>query len=492
MMRLFSGKSAALFLGLLIALCHLCAARQSGQKSKEQSVVKPAAGPSNVVAKIGDYIITSEELEKRLIRELRPDDYDDYNEQAEPVEAKTVLMKMIAEKAMATEARKEGYLEEEMTHASIKRYKQRRLVNLLVQKRLQGKVTVTDAEIKAKMKTDPKLDQARAEAMLKNTKMRTLFEQYYRQIYEKFHVKKLTDNFPKAVEIHQRLLLRPKTPRKMPFIRIIQIRDELTPEEKNIILATYEHGKVTLKDWFETLCESAPPSRPRDLNTVKGVERLIERTLSMPLLVSEAELLGFDKDKNLLKQVREYEDMRLLSQAKLAKYKEVKDPTTEEIAAYYEKNKEVFRTRRTLKIDQIWCQNLKTAGKVKTELDRDEDFESAREKYSLEKKSRPFNTAPGGEGMFWEDLWKADPNEIIGPIKGFYRDGFKWRIVKILEKNPGEVKEYSNNMENRVKGKMVAEQRDALLEKYGKELLGKYPYEIYADRIKDINPLDIP
>jgi hypothetical protein len=47
-------------------------------------------------------------------------------------------------------------------------------------------------------------------------------------------------------------------------------------------------------------------------------------------------------------------------------------------------------------------------------------------------------------------------------------------------------------MENRVKGKMVAERRDALLEKYGKELLEEYPYEIYADRIKDIDPLDIP
>ncbi len=491
-MRLFSGKSAALFLGLLIALCHLCAAGQAGQKPKEQPVVKPAAGPSNVVARIGDYVITGEELEKRLMMELRPDDYENYNEQAEPVDAKTVLMKMIAEKAMATEARKEGYLEDEMTQALIKRYRQRRLVNLLLQKRLQGKVTVTDSEIKEKMKADPKLDQARAEAMLKNTKMRILFDQYYKQIYEKFHVEKLTDNFPKAVEIHQRLLLRPKTPRRMNFIRISQIRDELTPKEKNIVLATYDHGKITLKDWFETLCESAPPSRPRDLNTVKGVERLLERTLSMPLLVSEAELLGLDKDKNLLKQVREYEDRRLLSEAKLAKYKEVEDPTTEQIAAYFDKNKEVFRTHRTLKIDQIWCQDLKAARKVKAELDSGEDFESVREKYSLEKKGTSFHTAPGGEGMFWEDLWKGDPNEIVGPIKGSYRDGFKWRIVKILEKNPGEVKEYSSDMENRVKWRMVGEQRNALLEKYSKELLGKYPYEIYADRIKDIDPLDIP
>lgn len=363
---------------------------------------------------------------------------------------------------------------------------------MLLQTRLQGKLTVTEREIDEKMKTEPKLDRARAEAMVRNIKARMLVDQYYRQIYEKFHVRKLSDNFPKAAQIHQRLLLHPKTPRKMPFIRISQIRDDLTGEEKNMVLATYDYGKITLQDWFDTLCESAPPSRPRDLDTVKGVERLLNRTLGMPLFVSEAKLAGLDKDKNLLKEVRDYEDRRLLGQAKLAKYKEVKEPTTEQIVAYFNKNKEVFRTNRTLKIDLIWCEDLETARKAKAELDSGGDFESVKQKYSLEKKGRAFSTRPSSEGMFWEDLWKGDPNEIVGPVKGFYRAGLKWRIVKILEKNPGTVKEYSSDMENRVKSRMVDEQRNALLEKYSKELLGKYPYEIYADRIKDIKPLDIP
>ena len=491
-MRIFSGKLALLFLGLLIVLCRFCATGRAEEKPKERSVVKPAAESSNIVAKISDYVITREELEKRLLMELHPDDYEDYNERAEPVDAKTVLMKMIAEKAMAMEARKEGYLEEEMTHASIKRYRESRLVNLLLQTRLQGKLTVTEREIDEKMKAEPKLDRARAEAMIRKVKVRMLIDQYYRQLYQKFHVKKLSDNFPKAAQIHQRLLLRPKAPRNIPAIRIIQIRDDLTPEEKNMVLATYDYGKITLKDWFDTLCESAPPSRPRDLDTVKGVERLLDRTLGMPLFVSEAKLAGLDKDKNLLKEVRDYEDRRLLGQAKLAKYKEVKQPATEQIVAYFNKNKEVFRTNRTLKIDTIRCQDLETARKAKAELDGGKDFESVRQEYSLEKKSRAFSTRPSSEGMFWEDLWKGDPNEIVGPVKGFYRAGLKWRIVKILEKNPGTVKEYSSDMENRVKSRMVDEQRNTLLEKYSKELLGKYPYEIYADRIRDINPLDIP
>jgi hypothetical protein len=207
----------------------------------------------------------------------------------------------------------------------------------------------------------------------------------------------------------------------------------------------------------------------------------------MPVLVTEATSLGLDNDKNLLKQVRDYEDTRLLSKVRSQKYKEIKEPTPDEIMLYFGKNREIFRTDRTLKIDLIWCQDLKTARQAKAELDGDEDFESVKQKYSLNKKTKPFSTYPSGEGLFWKDLWKGDPNDILGPIKGFYQNSVKWRTVKILEKNPGQLKGYSENMGRRVKERMASEQRDAILAK-----LKKYPYKIYTEKIKDINPLDIP
>jgi len=401
-------------------------------------------------------------------------------------------MKMIAEKAMVSEARKLGFLKDKTFGASIKRFKETQLKNLLLQKQLLPKLIVTESEIQQKMKADPKLDRARAEAMLKNIKARRLYDQYYKQICQKFHVKKLSNNFLKAAQIHLRLLSQPKKPHKVPFIRIYQIKEELTPEEKNIVLATFDNGKITLKDWFDALCESAPPSRPRDLNTPQGIDGLLERTLRMPLLISEARSLGFDKDKNLLKQVREDEDRKLLSKVKSEKYKEIKEPTTDEILIYFGKNMEAFRTDRTLKIDLIWCQDIKTARQAKAELDSGKDFESVRKKYSLKKEGKPFDTYPSGEGLFWKDLWKGDPNDIVGPVKGFYQNSIKWRIVKILEKKPGKVKGYSSDIERRVKERMVNEQRDALLAKYGNELLKKYPYQVYTEQIKDIDPLDIP
>lgn len=507
MMKLSLSKMTIAFIGLSTVFCTFCfakaqaprvrtggtAAPRSRPVRQSPPAAKPAAEePPVTVATIGDYNITKKELQERLMREIRPYNYGNYNEIPEPVSAEKVLLKMIAEKAMISEARKGDYLKEESLASLIQKYRDRQLVNFLLQNQLGPRLVVTEAEIQKRMKDDPKLTKERAEATIKNLKARMLFSQYYKYIYDKFHAKKITENFPKAVEIHQKLLNEPKNPRQGNFIRITQIKDELTPEEKNIELVTFDKGKVTLKDWFDALTEMAPPSRPKNLNTVQGVEQLLDRALSMPLLLAEAMEQGLDKDKDFLLHIRDYEDTRLLSKARSEKFKEAKDPNETEIMLYFGNNLEVFRKNKTLKIDLIWLPDLKTAEQAKAEMDEGKDFESVKQKYSLDKKTRPYNAYPGGEGLFWNDLWKRDPNDIIGPIKGFYRSGVNWRLVKILEKNFGELAAYSSDMNNRIKEKMMGERREEILDKYSEELLKKYTYEIFADKIKDIDPLKIP
>lgn len=502
-MKAFFSKLALSLSGALIVVC--CSCTTTEQVAVDTAVkptavetkpveTKPAAVEQkpkeqpDIVAEIDDYVITKKEFEKRLIRELRPD-RSEYGGKAAPVDPETVLMKMIAEKAMIIEGRKQNLLEDDQ---SIKRFKEGTLVRLLLQTHLGDKITVTESEIAEKIKTDPKLDRARAEAMLKRSKSRKAIEQFYNEICKKLHVQKLRHNFPKAAQIHQRLLYRPQKPREVGWIRNRQIKEELTAGEKNIALTTYDNGKVTLKDWFETLNQMSPPRRPKDLNTIEGVERLLDRAMKMPIFVAEAKLRGLDKDENFLKQLKEREDRILLSKVRRKALEGLQKPTKEEIADYFNKHKEEFRRPDTLKIEQIWCEDLKTARKVKAELSSGKDFESVRQQYSLREKDRPFDTSAGMEGTFFDDLWNGEPNQIVGPVKGFYNDEIKWRIVKILEKKPGRMREYSGGVERDVKNRMRDEQREVIMAKYRKELLKKYSYRIYSERIKNIEPFDIP
>lgn len=521
-MRTFPAKLASFSLALLIVLCHSCAPTEQAvtakqvppdtaakptvaemkqppakpvpmeQKPKEQPVVEAPPESPNIVAKIGDYVITKEQLEKRLFRELHPR-RDEYKAQAPSPDAKTVLMKIIAEKAMIMEAREQNYLKDDIISAPLKRFKENRLVNLLFKTYLEGKTTVTASEIDEMIKTNPKLDRARAKATLQRQKARKATEQLYEEIYKNRRVKKFTHNFPAVVQIHRRLLLESARNNKMAFIRIKQIKNDLTPEEKNMLLAIYDGGKTTLKDWFDTLCQSAPPSRPKDLHTVKGVERLLDAALRTPLYVAEAKSRGLDRDKTYQSQIRQQEDRRLLGAARRNKFQQIKvEPTDEQIVTYFNENKEKFAIPPTLKIDQIWCQDLQAARKAKAELNGGKDFDSIKQKYAVVERREPFNTDPSMEGIFFDDLWKGGPNEVVGPVKGFHRRTVKWRIVKILEKKPGQPREYTNKLNRRIKDTIRREKRQAIMAEYRQELLEKYPYQIYHERIADIDPLDIP
>lgn len=462
-----------------------------GQRAKEEPTVKKPAEQPNIVAEIGDYVITREELEDELVSELRPDRFES-DMRTEPVDANAVLMRMVAEKAMVMEGRKRNYLKDGTTRSSLKRFKEEKLVRLLLQAQLQGKIIVTKSEIEEKMKANPKLDQARAEVMLKRLKGRQAVNQFYKELSKKLHVQKVRDNFSKAAQIHERLLHRPKEQRRGWWISNRQVRDDLTPEEKNIVLTTYDNGKVTLEDWLDALCQYSPPSRPKDLGTINGVERLLDSVMMTPIFVAEAKSLGLDRDENFLKQVRNREDQILLGKFRREMFKDLKKPTKEEMADYFNKHKEEFMSPDTLKVAQIWCEDLKTAQEVKKELSAGKDFESVREQYSLKKKEQPFSTSARKEGIFFEDLWKGEPNEVAGPVKGFYDDEVKWRIVKILDKKPGKMREYSSGVEREVSNRMRQEERGAILDKYRKELLNKYSYKIYTERIKNIGPLNIP
>jgi hypothetical protein len=461
-------------------------------QSSETSAAKTDNESSIIVAKIDDYVITKKELLARLMTELYPYESADYEEQAKPADANSALMQMLAEKAMTIEGRKAGNLNEEIINTAVRRYEDKRLANKQFQNYLKDKINITDAEIQQKLKDNPKLDREQVEAELSNAKANSLLTQYYAEIYKKSNVKKLTENYPKAITLYQKLLAGAEKIGNMAVIQNEDIKNKLTIDEKNMALATFDSGKVTLKDWFDTLNEISPPSRPKDLNTEQGVDHLLDRAISLSLVVAQAKLQGLDKDKEMVELFRDYEDRVLLSSVQMAKYEQIKEPTSKQMAAYYNKNKETFRTGRSLKIDTIWCQDLPAARKVRAELDAGSDFDAVKQKYSSDKQVEASEAYPGSEGLFWKDLWQAKVGEIVGPTKGFYSGSIKWRIVKILAKNPGEVKDYSSQMDNLIKNRMMSQEMDASIEKYGRELLKKYPPVIYRDTIKDIDPLNIP
>lgn len=471
----------------LSAAVLLTGCRESGVEP-----VDDESADSAVVARVGDYAITKGELIQRLAQSVRPQ-RDSYNQPIEPITADSVLHDMVVEKAMVLEGRRLGYAEDESVSTSIGRYKQRRLIQAFLNDYITENVPVSQAEMDQKIEADPNLSPEQARMQVLQGKADPVYRALYAGLQEKFELKKIEKNFARAAQIHQRLLTQPVEPRGRTVFWITnqQIKTELGRDERDIVLATYTGGQFTLYDWFKALNEIAPPGRSKDLSTPAGVERLLDRGLEPTIVEAEAVARGYDRKEGLVRDIRAREDMAILGKVRTEKYKEVAPPTDEEIQAYFEQNREMFAKEATLKIDQIWCKDLSTAEQVKKTLEGGAAFETVKAAQSMRAEESERTVSASSEGVFWDELWKGEPNDTIGPVKGFLDNGIQWRVVKIIEKTPAEIRPYSDSVKSQVQSAMTAQRARENLERYGASLLDKYPHDVYAEKIEDIDPLRV-
>jgi len=492
--------ASLVFAGILVAAAWASDQAEKSAKAPENSpasVAKSDAGspaadgkqPPVVVAKIGDYEITKDDLIQRLLMEIRPQS-EEYNGPWKPVSVEAVLLTLVAEKAMIMEGRKTGALNDPIIQSFIERQKRQKLGTKVVVDYVRENLSVSEAEVDQMMKSNPKVTREQASMQVQRAKGTAMLEQFYKQLLAKFHLKQVKENFAKASEVHERLLRNPAKPRNEGWILNSQVKNDVTKEEKDTVLATYDGGQVTLKDWLETLCEIVPPRRPTDLDTPEGVERLLDRTLRSTMLVAEAKSRGGDKDPQYVREITDLEDGQMLYKMQGERVKDVPEPNDAQITAFFEKHKEWFTEGPSMKADHIWCKDLATARKAREELDGGKDFRSVKETYSLQKNAEPYDTWRNGEGPFWDDLWKGEPNQVVGPVKGFYEGGLAWRVVKVLTKTPAKEKPFSE-ARDAVKWTVLRERRKARLDTYGKEIREKHGYELYADRIQGLDPLDV-
>ncbi len=449
----------------------------------------------NIVAKIDEYTITRPELEKRLILSYQPDPYRLYSEQRKPYDANSMLLLMLGEKAVVLEARKQNLIKDETIQQAVMNERQKQIVNLWVKNNIrkeQSKISVTEEEINKQIEAAPNMNREQAKSAIENTKTNKMLDQCYADLYKNSDVKKLKENYSKASQIHDRLLNHPVTPRPASFIRDYQVNDELTEEEKNIVLAAFTNGKVTLQDWLDLLCDFSPPSRPKNLNTEEGVDKLLEQAIIKPLIAADVHKLGLDNNPVFIKQMRDYENEQLLNYVRNQKNQDINEPAEKDILDFFNKNKDFFVINRMMEIDEIWCKDLQTAQTAKKELDSGKDFNDVKKEFSLYTQIQAYQTSLNNEGFFWKEIWTGQQNKIIGPVKGFQINSIKWRIVKIIEKQQGNLPEYSKELETMAKYLMMSEMAIKKFDNYCLDTLKKYPYEVYVDKIKDIDPMKIP
>lgn len=157
--------------------------------------------------------------------------------------------------------------------------------------------------------------------------------------------------------------------------------------ENDMILATYDGGKVTLQD-FRNLLKIANEYSvlyPFEAN----IRRVIEETATLPILSKFAENSGIENDAEYQKSFREYENGLLIFKVDIEELNSKVNITDDEVRFYYENNKDQYITKdegntRTKTIDEVRSEIINVLQPVKFKDVESEYIMELMKKYPVE------------------------------------------------------------------------------------------------------------
>jgi len=480
---------------ILMIIALVCVLGMNGGCAKQDEAPGTQAVQSlpdeTPVAQVGDQVITGAQLRQRYVREIGPSRGTLLPDKKATTLAEVAEL-LVREKVMALDARAQGLLDDPDISWNLEKTRRSILINAFVEKVVRPEVKVTDEQIDAQLAKSPKMTREQTEGKLLNDLIKANLNTRIKGLLETMHLEKNKSHIATAALLYAKLLRKPEMARSknMSWVLKGQMLTEITPEQAALELVKFDGGAVTFLDLLKTIHGMVPVKRPKNLVTSEGIEAMVDASLGGALLATHIESLGLQKDPKTAQEIREREDQRLMGLAMGRKTKPIKQPSKDEIQARLNEIKEQLTPEHGVKIKTIWCEDRDTAEKAKLALGQGLMFDQVIEEMSLDpKNTRIGHATASSETVFWGQIWRTEPNQVVGPLQGFYRGDLKWRVVSVLEKVPGSDVSLDRRVEESIQSEIYAQRKKAILKPYQDELLQKYDHNIFEFRLSAFNPL---
>lgn len=261
--------------------------------------------------------------------------------------------------------------------------------------------------------------------------------------------------------------------------------NDFTDEEKKLVLAEFNGGKVTVNDLLERYKNNIRALLPMLKNSYK-LKQEIENTATQDIIKIITDRENYDQNPDVQEVVEQAKEQLLLSllNKKVAEAKI--DFSNDELQSYYEDHLDQFIKEAEIEIWEIFIKDQNTANKVAKLAQSGQDFEKLENQYNEDKATKKNKGYLGfrsirRRGAVSQKAFEIGPNKIAGPIK--YRRG--WAVIKTGELKPEGIKpfdEVKNLVTQRLRQDRIRENR----EEWNKEITEKYSVKINYKLLENI------
>ncbi len=261
--------------------------------------------------------------------------------------------------------------------------------------------------------------------------------------------------------------------------------EDLSDEEKQTLLATWDGGEFTLADLLEEYKDSFSRLRPALVEYVRLAPE-VENINLKNFMVAKAKDMGLDDDEEIEKQLAVIKERRMLAVLQDKEINSKIEPTEEDVKKYFEENKEEFTYPPKIQIWEIFVKDEKLATKIYGWAKAGRNFEKLAEKYTEDKAYKKKKGFLGyrvktQRGAVSREAFKIGENAIGGPVR--YHNG--WVVLKTGKKKEKEYMTFET-ARPRVEAKMRRERTKLRRDEWNKELKERYPVTINDKLVKTV------
>jgi parvulin-like peptidyl-prolyl isomerase len=261
--------------------------------------------------------------------------------------------------------------------------------------------------------------------------------------------------------------------------------NDFTDDEKKLVLAEFNGGKITVNDLFERYKNKFRVLLPM-LKNLDKLKQEIENTATNDIIKIITDRENYNQDPDVQEVVEQAKEQQLLSMLN-KKVAEIKtDFSDDELQSYYEEHIDQFKREGEIEIWEIFIKDQNTAKKVAKLAQSGQDFEKLENQYNEDKTTKKKKGYLGfrsikRRGAVSQKAFEVGPNTIAGPIE--YRKG--WAVIKTGELKPEGIKpfdEVKNQVTQRLKQERIREKR----EEWNKKITDNYPAKINYTLLENI------
>ena len=304
---------------------------------------------------------------------------------------------------------------------------------------------------------------------------RMLWEEQTKMLKQKYNAKINDANIQKVVELAKK---KQRSGMNNP--------KHYTADEKNIVLAEWDGGRLTLADLFLIYGGRRFPALQRRITNPSNMQRIVDQILLGKLIQQEAKKMGLLDEFAIKTSLKDYKIQKLSTMALEHEVKQKIKPTDEEVKKYYQEHQKEFVKPAEIEIWEIYVKDKKKADKVLRLAKRGYDFgklaaKYSEDKYYQKKKGYVGFKSKNRRGAVSRKAFEVGPNKIAGPVS--YRGGYV--VLKTGKMHPETIRSYEeafNSAKSRLRNEMLKKRR----EEWEKELRKMYGVKINEKLVESI------